>query len=201
MAYTLVGRSPSTPLRVIGRSPVGPDMVPWMAIYALGDRVPVIHPSAFIHPDCTIIGSVEIGADSSVWPSAVIRGDGLTIKIGERTSIQDGAVLHTTDFLGTTVGNDCVIGHLVHLEGCTIEDGSLVGNASIVLHRVVVQTGSIVAANAVVLNDVVVPSGAIAMGVPAKIREGAADTRFIQISADSYVERSRMYKTDMRRID
>jgi carbonic anhydrase/acetyltransferase-like protein (isoleucine patch superfamily) len=129
-----------------------------MAIYALGDRVPKIHPSAFIHPDCTIIGSVEIGEDSSVWPSAVIRGDGLTITIGDRTSIQDGAVLHTTDYVPTTVGNDCVIGHLVHLEGCTIEDGSLVGNASVVLHRVVVHSGAIVAANAVALNDLVVPS-------------------------------------------
>jgi carbonic anhydrase/acetyltransferase-like protein (isoleucine patch superfamily) len=176
-------------------------MVNRMAIYALGDRVPKIHPSAFIHPDCTIIGSVEIGADSSVWPSAVIRGDGLTITIGERTSIQDGAVLHTTDYIATTVGNGCVIGHLVHLEGCTIEDGSLVGNASVVLHRVVVHAGAIVAANAVVLNDTIVPSGAIAMGVPAKIREGAADARFIKVSADSYVERSQMYKTEMRRLD
>jgi carbonic anhydrase/acetyltransferase-like protein (isoleucine patch superfamily) len=176
-------------------------MVGRMAIYALGDRVPKIHPSAFIHPDCTIIGSVEIGEDSSVWPSAVIRGDGLTITIGDRTSIQDGAVLHTTDYVPTTVGNDCVIGHLVHLEGCTIEDGSLVGNASVVLHRVVVHTGAIVAANAVALNDLVVPSGAIAMGVPAKVREGAADARFIKISADSYVERARQYKREMRRID
>jgi carbonic anhydrase/acetyltransferase-like protein (isoleucine patch superfamily) len=172
-----------------------------MAIYALGDRVPVIHPSAFIHPDCTIIGAVEIGEDSSVWPSAVIRGDGKTIKIGDRTSIQDGAVLHTTDFFPTTVGNDCVIGHLVHLEGCTIEDSALIGNASIVLHRVVVHTGSIVAANAVVLNDMVVPPGAIAMGVPAKIREGAADMAFIRLSAEAYVQRSKTYKTDLRRID
>jgi carbonic anhydrase/acetyltransferase-like protein (isoleucine patch superfamily) len=176
-------------------------MVETMAVYALGDRIPQIHPSAFIHPDCTIIGSVEIGAESSVWPSAVIRGDGLTIKIGDRTSIQDGAVLHTTDFMATTVGNDCVIGHLVHLEGCTIEDGSLIGNASVVLHRVVVHSGAIVAANAVVLNDMVVPSGAIAMGVPAKVREGTADPAFIKISAESYVQRSKFYKTHLRRID
>ena len=97
-----------------------------MPIYALGDRTPTIHPDAYIHPEAVIIGSVTIGAQSSIWPGAVLRGDDGEIIIGERTSIQDGSVLHTTHVFPTVVGNDCVIGHIVHLEGCTIEDGSLI---------------------------------------------------------------------------
>jgi carbonic anhydrase/acetyltransferase-like protein (isoleucine patch superfamily) len=172
-----------------------------MPIYALGDAEPTIDETAFIHPDAVIIGAVIIGPHSSVWPSAVIRGDGLPIVIGARTSIQDGSVLHTTDYVATRVGDDCVIGHLVHLEGCDIRSGAMVGNAAIVLHQVVVHTGAIVAANAVCLNGLEVPSGAIAMGVPAKVRENAADAAFIKISSDSYVERAAFYKKNLRRLD
>ena len=110
---------------------------------------PTIHPDAFVHPDAVIIGDVRIGAESSIWPGAVLRGDDGDIRIGERTSIQDNCVLHTTPLWPTIVGDDCVVGHIVHLEGCTIERGCLVGNGSIVMHRVIVRTGAIVAANAV----------------------------------------------------
>jgi len=124
-----------------------------MAIYALGDQVPNIHETAFVHPDAVIIGSVEIGAESTIWPGAVLRGDDGYIKIGARTSIQDNTVIHTTPQDPTIVGDDCVIGHIVHLECCIIEDGAQVSSGAVVLHRVRVGTGAIVAANAVVLND------------------------------------------------
>src|SRR4051812_36874396 len=101
-----------------------------MAVYALGSRVPEIHPDAFVHPDATVIGSVVIGADASVWPQAVLRGDYGLITIGARTCIQDGSVIHATQELPTAIGDDCVIGHLVHMECCTIESGSLVGSGS-----------------------------------------------------------------------
>ena len=145
-----------------------------MAIYALGDQVPQIHPSAYVHPDAIIIGSVTIGANSSIWPCAVLRGDDGSIIVGERTSIQDGTVVHTTPMNHTTVGDDCVIGHLVHLEGCIIENFGQVSSGAIVLHRAVIGTGAIVAANAVVLNDTNVPAGALAVGAPASIKEGRA---------------------------
>ena len=80
-----------------------------------------------------MIGSATIGAEASVWPGAVIRADDGPITIGARTSIQDGTVLHTTAILPTTIGAECVVGHIVHLEGCIIEDGALVGNGSVVL--------------------------------------------------------------------
>ena len=88
-----------------------------MPIYALGEQVPDIHPEAFVHPDAVVIGSVTIGAQSSIWPGAVLRGDDGEIHIGARTSIQDNCVLHTTPMHPTIVGDDCVVGHIVHLEG------------------------------------------------------------------------------------
>ena len=172
-----------------------------MAIYALGDLVPTIHPDAFVHPDATIIGRVFIGARSTIWPQAVLRGDHGEIRIGERTSIQDGCVLHTTEEHDTIVGDDCVIGHLVHLEGCTVESGALVGNGAIVLHRAVIRTGALVGSNAVVPNDMEVPSGAMALGVPAKIRENAVKPEVIADGVATYLHNCEWYKRDLRRID
>ena len=101
----------------------------------------------------------------------MLRGDDGTIRIGDRTSIQDGSVLHCTADLDTVVGDEAVIGHMVHLEGCIVEDRALVGNGAVVLHRAVVSSGSLVGSNAVVPAGVVVPPGAMALGVPAKMRE------------------------------
>lgn len=171
-----------------------------MPIYALGSLEPQIHPSAFVHPEAVVIGQVTIGAESSVWPCAVIRGDGMPIVIGERTSIQDGAVIHTTEHDGTWVGDDCVIGHLAHLEGCTIESGALVGSGSIVLHRAIVRTRALVAAGAVVRNDTDVPTGALAVGVPAVIKPDRADPASIEEGAAGYVARAVRYRAEMRRI-
>ncbi len=172
-----------------------------MPIYALGAVAPRIDPTAFVHPDAVLIGDVTIGPGSSVWPGAVLRGDGLPIRIGARTSVQDGAILHCTEDLSTTVGDDCTIGHLVHLEGCTIESGCLIGVGAIVLHDVVVHSGAIVAANAVVLDGTVVPPGALAMGVPAKIREGAANPALIAEGVETYVARTARYRAELRLVD
>ena len=172
-----------------------------MAVYALGDLEPTIDGEAFVHPDAVIIGSVTIGAKSSVWPGAVLRGDGGLIRIGERTSVQDNAVLHTTPEWPTIVGDGCVLGHLIHLEGCRIHDDVLIGNASMVLHRSLVHSGAIVAANSVVLNDVEVPSGALAAGSPAVIKLDRVDPEFIRTSARHYVERIEQYRTSLRRLD
>ncbi len=170
-------------------------------IYALGDKEPSIHPSAYVHPDAVVIGMVTIGAQSSIWPGAVLRADDGEIRIGERTSIQDGCVLHTTHVWPTVVGDDCVIGHIVHLEGCTIEDGSLVGNGSIVMHQVVVRSGAVVGANSVLLNGTEVPSGALAVGAPAVIKEGRARSADIALAAASYVARGDRFRRELRRLD
>ena len=171
-----------------------------MPIYALGALEPSIHRDAFVHPDAIIIGDVRIGAFSSIWPGAVLRGDEGHITIGDRTSIQDNCVLHTTPESPTVVGNDCVVGHIVHLEGCTIHDGCLIGNGSIVLHRAQVHTGAIVGANSLVLNDTVVPAGALAVGSPAVIKPGRANPEHIERGVEAYLKRATSYPTELRRI-
>ena len=173
-----------------------------MPIYALGDVEPTIDPTAYVHPDAVVIGNVHLGAEASIWPGAVLRGDGAPITIGARTSIQDGSVLHVTPVHPTTVGAECVVGHLVHLEGCTVEDGSLVGSGAVVLHGAVVRTGALVGAGAVVSGGVEVPSRAMALGVPAKIRPDAVDPdMMIRPGMVSYVERGAHYRKQLRRLD
>ena len=172
-----------------------------MAVYALGDKVPEIHPEAYVHPDAVVIGAVVLGPEASVWPGAVLRGDDGAIRIGARTSVQDGSVLHCTEHLDTVVGDEAVVGHMVHLEGCTVEAGALVGNGSVVLHEAVIRTGALVGSNAVVPARMEVPGGAMALGVPAKLRLDVVDPEMISGPMWSYVERIRRYRTELRRID
>lgn len=171
-----------------------------MPIYALGDVAPEIHPDAFVHPDAVVIGAVRIGARSSIWPCAVLRGDYGEIHVGEATSIQDGSVVHAVPMYPTVVGSGCVVGHLVHLEGCRLEDESLAGSGSVILHEVLVGTGATVGANAVLLDTMVVPPGALAVGVPATIKEGRSDLQLIRLSAATYVANAARYRDELRRI-
>jgi carbonic anhydrase/acetyltransferase-like protein (isoleucine patch superfamily) len=172
-----------------------------MPLYALGDLEPRIHPSAFVHPDAVVIGDVEIGAQSTIWPCAVLRGDNGGIRIGARTSVQDGSVIHCIPPVPTVVGDECVIGHMVHLEGCIVEDGALVGNGAVVLHFATIRTGSLVGSNAVVTDRTEVPTGMMALGVPAKLREGGAVLDRIREDADNYVQKGTRYRAELRRID
>ena len=171
-------------------------------IYALGDLVPKIDPTAYVHPDAVLIGEVELGPEASVWPSAVLRADNAVIRVGARTSIQDGSVLHVAPGFPTIVGADCVIGHLVHMEGCTIEDRALVGSGAVVLHGAIVRTQALVGAGALVPGGMEVPSLAQALGIPAKIRPDSVDPEMmIDLGAASYVERSARYRKELRRLD
>ena len=172
-----------------------------MPIYEIEGVAPRIDADAFVHPDAVVIGDVIIGAESSVWPGAVLRGDYGTITVGARTSIQDGTVVHAGPGFPTIIGDGCVVGHLTHLEGCTLEDASLAGSGSVVLHWAVISSGATVGANAVVPNHVVVPPGALARGVPAKILENRSDVAMIQVSAAEYVNNAKRYRASLRRLD
>ena len=172
-----------------------------MAIYALGAAVPDVHPEAWVHPDATVIGNVTIGPGSTVWPQAVLRGDYGWIRIGARTSIQDGTVIHCTAELPTVIGDDCVVGHLAHLECCTVEDRALIGTNSVVLHRATVRTHALVGASALVPNDMEVPSGAMALGVPATLRLDTVTPDMIDPNAANYVRNGRRYAAELRRLD
>jgi carbonic anhydrase/acetyltransferase-like protein (isoleucine patch superfamily) len=171
-----------------------------MSIYALGERIPTVSPSAFVHPDAVVIGDVTIGDEASIWPNAVLRGDYGRIVVGARTSIQDGTVIHATAELPTIVGSECVVGHIVHLEGCTIEDHALVGSGSVVLHRARVSSHSLVGANAVVTNDTLVPSYAMALGIPAKIIPGKVQEGDFDEAVAMYVANAARYVADLRKI-
>ena len=171
-----------------------------MAIYALGDVEPSIDPDAYVHPDAVVIGDVTLGSETTIWPCAVLRGDYGAIVVGARTSIQDGTVIHATPQFATIVGSNCVVGHLVHLEGCEIEDACLIGSNSVVLHRVLVRTGATVAASAVVTNGTEVPVGALAIGVPAIIKPDASSASAIKHGADSYVENAKRYRAELRQL-
>ncbi|MCZ3388672.1 MAG: gamma carbonic anhydrase family protein [Actinomycetia bacterium] len=172
-----------------------------MAVYALGERIPCIHPDAFVHPDAVVIGAVNLGAEATVWPGAVLRGDYGSISVGARTSIQDGAVIHATFELATDIGADCVIGHLAHLEGCVIEDGCLVGSGSIVLHLATVRSGALIGAGAVVSGGTDVPARAMALGVPAKVRAEAVQPNAFADTVALYVANGHRYRAELRRLD
>ncbi len=169
-----------------------------MPLYALGAIEPDVHPEAFVHPQAVIIGQVSVGPESTVWPGAVLRGDGAGIVIGARTSVQDNAVIHNTEELLTVVGDNVTIGHLAHLEGCTVEDEALIGTASVVLHEAVVGRGALVGANAVVTNKMSIPPLALAVGVPAKVREEFMAEGQNRLDAQSYVDRGYRYRAEMR---
>lgn len=171
-----------------------------MPIYALGDLVPDIHPDAYVHPDAVLIGRVVLGAEASVWPGAVLRADSDRIVVGARTSVQDGTVIHTAEGQPTTIGDGCVVGHNVHLEGCVIGDGTLIGSGSVVLNGAEVGAGALVGAGAVVSHDVVVPPRARALGVPARITENAVPAGAFEEGAVHYVERAREYRRHLHRI-
>jgi carbonic anhydrase/acetyltransferase-like protein (isoleucine patch superfamily) len=173
-----------------------------LSLWALGAVEPDIHPTAFVHPQATVIGAVRLAEHASVWPGAVLRADYGRIEVRARTSIQDGTVVHTTADWPTIVGAGCVVGHNAHLEGCVVEDGCLIGSGSIVLNRAVVRTGSIVGAAALVPEDFEVPSGHLALGVPARLRPAGAEVvAWIADAVDQYVVNAARYAKELRRLD
>jgi carbonic anhydrase/acetyltransferase-like protein (isoleucine patch superfamily) len=169
-------------------------------IYALGDDEPEVHPTAFVHPDAVIIGRVRIGAEASVWPCAVLRGDHGAIEVGARTSVQDGTVVHTTREWPTLIGAECVVGHNAHLEGCVVADRCLIGSGSVTLNRARVGAGAIVAAAALVPEGFEVPARALVVGVPARVKRTGVPGDLVERAMKTYLESARRYRTGLRRL-
>src|SRR5215212_2565686 len=130
---------------------------------------PVIHPTAFIASTAAVMGDVTVGANASVWYSAVLRGDMAPIVIGAQSNIQDGSVVHVDEEVPCHVGQRVGVGHRVILHGCTIEDDCLIAMGSVLLNGVVIGSGSVVAAGAVVPEGMRVPPKSLVMGVPGRI--------------------------------
>src|SRR6476660_3955464 len=156
----------------------------------------MIDPTAFVAPSASVMGDVTLGADSSVWYQAVLRGDLAPITIGAESNIQDGAVVHVDSGLPCIVGRRVGVGHRVILHGCVVEDECLIGMGSVLLNGVRVGTGSVVAAGAVIPEGMQVPPHSLVMGVPGRIVR-TVDAALSQRIAETwahYVEQARAHK-------
>jgi len=160
---------------------------------------PTIAETAFIEDTALVIGDVVIGADSSVWFNAVVRGDVHSIRIGSRTNIQDLSVVHVTHETHPTVlGDEVTVGHHVVLHGCTIKDRVLIGMGAIIMDGAVIGEDCVVGAGALVTERTSVPPKSLLLGSPAKVKRPvtAAELAWIRESANNYVEYARQYRTD-----
>jgi carbonic anhydrase/acetyltransferase-like protein (isoleucine patch superfamily) len=171
-------------------------------LYAYDGSRPRISPTAYIHPDAVVIGDVRIGAQASIWPGTVLRGDHGWIAVGDRSSVQDGTVVHTTNEWPTIVGHDCVVGHNAHLEGCVVEDECLIGSMATVLNRARIGRGSIVAAAALVKEGLQVPPDSLVVGVPGVIRRMPGDDHRHRIAraVTMYVHNAQHYPSALTRV-
>jgi carbonic anhydrase/acetyltransferase-like protein (isoleucine patch superfamily) len=152
--------------------------------------MPRVHPTAYIDNSAQVIGDVEIGEESSLWMCVVARGDVHRIRIGRRTNVQDGTIIHVMKGThATTIGDNVTIGHAAIVHGCTIGDQCLIGMGAILLNGVDIGIGSIVAAGSLVPERTVVPPRSLVMGSPAKVRRALSDAEVadIQLYADRYV--------------
>lgn len=166
-------------------------------ILPVKDKEPKFGENCFLAPNATVTGDVEMGDDCSVWFTAVVRGDVNSIRIGNRTNIQDGAVIHCTyEKAATTLGNNVSVGHRAIVHGCTIEDNVLVGMGAIVMDHAVVKEGCIIAAGAVVLENTICEAGYLYAGIPAKkIKQVSAEQiNNMKKTAGNYVMYSSWFK-------
>jgi len=158
-------------------------------------RWPDIHPTAFVDQSAQVIGDVTLGAESSVWMQVVIRGDVHRIRIGRRTNIQDGTIVHAMrDTHPTTIGDEVTIGHGALVHGCTIEPRCLIGMGAIILNGAVVGSDSIVAAGTLLTEGQVVPPRSLVMGSPGKVRRALSEAEVASIL--DYAERYVGYRLD-----
>jgi carbonic anhydrase/acetyltransferase-like protein (isoleucine patch superfamily) len=159
-------------------------------------RPELVDPSAWIAPGAVVLGDVTIGAESTVWYQAVIRGDTDAIRIGRGTNIQDGCILHADPGVPCTLGDRVTVGHAAIVHGATVEDDCLIGMKAVVMNGARIGRGSIVAVGAIVTEGTDIPAGSIAMGQPAKVKRQVTDRDLQRIrhAAEHYVEAGRAYR-------
>ncbi|WP_423603023.1 gamma carbonic anhydrase family protein [Sphingomonas sp. MS122] len=174
-----------------------------MAIYAFQGIAPSIDPDAWIAPSADVIGDARLAAGASLWFGAVIRADNTPIIVGERSNIQEGAMLHSDPGIPLTIGADCTVGHHAILHGCTLGDRVLVGMGAIVLNRAGIGDDCLIGAGALVTEGKIFPPGSLIVGSPARaVRELDATARAaLLISAHGYADRQRRFRAGLTRID
>ena len=159
-------------------------------------RSPAVHPTAFVAPGAVVIGDVTLGEESSVWYNTVIRGDINEIKIGARSNIQDGSVIHLADDYGAYVGEYVTVGHKALVHACKIDDEVLVGMGAILLDGSEIGARTIIGAGALVTKGKIIPPGSLVMGAPAKVVRGLdqAEQHAIKTWAEKYVEVAKKHR-------
>lgn len=174
-------------------------------IYTLAERQPQLPDdnSHFIADNATVIGSVVIEKNASIWFNAVVRGDCDTITIGENSNVQDGSVLHTDHGVPLTIGKDCTIGHMVMLHGCTIGDNSLIGIGAVILNGAQIGKNCVIGAKALITEDSVIPDNSVVMGAPGKVVKSVSDgqAKMLSYSAAHYVENAANFRKNLRPSD
>ena len=158
---------------------------------------PQVHAESFVHHSAVLIGKVEIGPESSIWPCTTLRGDDGRIVIGARTSVQDGSVVHLTGgWSNTFVGDECTIGHNVILHGCKVGNQVLVGMGAIILDNAEIGELSLIGAGALVTANTKIPPRSLVLGSPAKVIREVSDKEIMQIlgGISVYVEKAREYR-------
>jgi carbonic anhydrase/acetyltransferase-like protein (isoleucine patch superfamily) len=173
-----------------------------MPIYQLGDRIPQIHPSAFIHETAVLIGQVVIGAHVSVWPFVTLRGDNEPITLGQDSNVQEACTLHTDPGFPLIVGQRVTVGHHAMLHGCTIGDDTLIGIQAVVLNGAVIGPRCLIGAASLITEGKQIPEGSLVIGSPGKLMR-QLDPQEIERSraiAQSYVSRGGQYRTALKRV-
>ncbi len=172
-----------------------------MTIVEFEGHRPRIADSVTLMPGCIVVGDVEIGAQSSVWYNVTVRGDVHWIRIGERTNVQDGTVLHVTNGAAPLrIGSGVTIGHSAMLHGCTVENHCLVGMQATILDGAIIGEESLVAAGAVVLENTIVPPRSLVAGVPAKVRRSLSEEEVANLhkSAENYLAYCERFRVSSR---
>jgi len=169
-------------------------------LYQLENRIPELHGQRhFIAPNASVIGTVILQDNVSIWFNAVLRGDNEPIRIGANSNIQDGAVLHTDPGAPLTVGDNVTVGHMVTLHGCTIGDGSLIGIKSVILNHAVIGRNCLIGANTLVAEGKVIPDNSLVIGSPGKVVRTLREEEIAAMHANTahYVENLKRYQTSL----
>ena len=168
--------------------------------YSLGERKIVTKGDYWIAPNATVIGSVVLGNNASVWFNVVIRGDNDVITIGENSQVQDGSVVHADPGFPVTLGKNVSIGHMAMLHGCTIGDGSLIGIKSVIMNGSVIGRNCLIGANALVTEGKVIPDSSMVLGAPGKVVRQLTPDEITGINSfsDHYVKRFKLYQANLQ---
>ena len=174
-----------------------------MPLYEIDGLKPIVPEDSWVAPSADLIGDARLGEGVGIWFGAVIRADNTPITVGDRTNIQEGAMLHSDPGIPLTIGSDCTVGHHAILHGCTLGDRVLVGMGAVVLNHAVIGDDCLIGAGALVTEGKTFPPGSLIIGSPAKaVRELSPDViAALKQSAAGYADRQRRFAKQLRRID